>query len=265
MRAIAAAVLAAGAFGLAARADDEPLTRAEVDRRAAKVAYDTADFGTRLWQAGNYEGTFRCYQGVLYALKPMLDHRPKLAALVQEKFDKAFDMRPEEGAFLLREALDAVMAEAGGATPGKKTAPPPREKDKPDPKPADKKVAAVKTLKDRLGGTERVQALARDVAAAVVADAKTAVLGDVKPADRPVAEVSTRDLLTGQFNAILSADDSARVPAGAGLTWDKWSDEEFGAVVGHVRAVLEKAGVGAAEVAEVVGRVEQVRKAAGKK
>ena len=62
----------------------EPLERFELDKRAARVAYETAKLGSELWAAGNFEGCFRLYQGSLLALQPMLDHRPKLAAMVRE-------------------------------------------------------------------------------------------------------------------------------------------------------------------------------------
>ena len=67
----------------AARADEpRPLDRAELDRRAWKVANDAVAVGADLYNRGNHEGCYRLYQGAVIALLPQLDHRPKLAELV---------------------------------------------------------------------------------------------------------------------------------------------------------------------------------------
>src|SRR5262249_18508571 len=109
--------IAACALGLVlpARADDKPLDksapleRAELDKRAARVAYEAAVTGTEIFNKGDHAGCFRLYQGTLQALMPMLDHRPQLATSVAEKLAKAKTMRPADGAFVLREALDAII------------------------------------------------------------------------------------------------------------------------------------------------------------
>src|SRR5262245_29223333 len=100
----------------AARADDKPLDRAELDKRAAKVAYDAALAGSDLFNKGRHDECVRLYQGALMALLPMLDHQPMLTATVKDKLDKAQGLRAIEGAFVLREALDAVI---GKPKPGK--------------------------------------------------------------------------------------------------------------------------------------------------
>ena len=67
-----------------ARAEEpaKPLDRADLDKRLAKSAYDTSKLGSELWAEGEVEGCFRLYHGALLALQPLLDHKPKLAALV---------------------------------------------------------------------------------------------------------------------------------------------------------------------------------------
>ncbi|HJZ55041.1 MAG TPA: hypothetical protein VKE74_08780, partial [Gemmataceae bacterium] len=116
MRLALAVVVLAGSGWLASAQADEPklLNRTEMDRRAGKVALDTVSMGVDLFNRGNHEGCYRLYQGALLAILPNLDHRPKLAGLVKEKLDRAKAMRPAEGAFVLREAIDAVLAESGG-------------------------------------------------------------------------------------------------------------------------------------------------------
>ena len=110
------------AAGFAAWSEDPPpaktepaLERAELDKRAAKVAHDSSKLGSDLWTAGEIEGCFRLYQGTGLALEPMLDHRPKLAAFAKAKLEAAKDLRADKGAFVLREALDAIQKECSGA------------------------------------------------------------------------------------------------------------------------------------------------------
>ena len=86
------------AAGFAAWSEDPPpaktepaLERAELDKRAAKVAHDSSKLGSDLWTAGEIEGCFRLSLGTVLALAPMLDHRPKLAAFAKAKLEAAKD------------------------------------------------------------------------------------------------------------------------------------------------------------------------------
>src|SRR5262249_22726760 len=106
-------LLAAGLTNVAAQ--DKPLDRAEIDKRAARAAYDAAGLGTDIFNKGDHGGCFRLYQGTLMGLLPMLDHQPKLSATVKDKLDKAKGLRATDGAMVLREALDAVMGDKKAA------------------------------------------------------------------------------------------------------------------------------------------------------
>lgn len=95
-----------------------PLARAELDKRARKVAYEAVEIGVSLFNGGersatpqvNYEGTARLYEGTLLALVQMLDHRPDTAKLIQAKLEAARILpKPQDRAFVYREALDEVM------------------------------------------------------------------------------------------------------------------------------------------------------------
>src|SRR5262245_28056347 len=132
-----------GAGGVA-RADDKPIDRAELDRWAARIAYDATVTGTELFNKGEQLGCYRLYQGTVQALMPLLDHRPRLSASVKDKLDKAKMMKPAEGAFVLREALDVV---AGVAT-------------------------AKKPLWERLGGEKAVRVVVHDFVLAAASDPK---------------------------------------------------------------------------------------------
>src|SRR5205085_2384292 len=105
MRTLMTLVLAVASLA-AARADDAALSRAELDRRARSSAIDVVKHGANLFNEGNQDGCYRLYEGALWTLKPMLDHRPALVKLIDEKIAKANGQRAvADKAFALREAL----------------------------------------------------------------------------------------------------------------------------------------------------------------
>lgn len=129
----------------AGKAASRVLLREELDRRIARSVYATILTGTSLWEEGNYEGTFWLYYGTLVGVMPLLDHYPKLAAQVDDAVRRTAKMRPTDGAFVLREALDAIQKETSVAlTP--------------------------KELWDRLGGEKGVRAVVKDFLANTARD-----------------------------------------------------------------------------------------------
>ena len=89
------------------------------------------------------------------AVQPLLDHRPKLQGSIQGKIDKAKLLKPTEGAFVLREALDEIQNEIA---------------------PSPKKPA----LWTRLGGEDNVRKIVDDFIAIVIEDPKANFLRDKK-------------------------------------------------------------------------------------
>lgn len=256
-RVLAAGLLVAGvglAVGLtAARADDKPLERAELDKRAAKVAYGTVYYGYQLWEGKNYDGTYRLYEGSLYALREMLDHRPKLVAVIDDRMGRAGKVRPEEGAFLLREALDAIQAEAAGAAAPAKG--PVAEK-----KPADKPAADGKPLVERLGGEPAVRALVKAFAAAAAADPKVSLMrGRPDPGEKDLATFE------GQVVDLIAADKPAETKLAGWLKVQKYTDAEFQELKKHLLVTFTKGGVRLPVVDEVVAKLEAARAGGGKK
>ena len=124
------------------RAQDKPLERTEIDKRAAMAAYEAALAGTEIFNSGDHSGCARLYQGTLQALLPMLDHRPKLAASVAEKLSTAKTLRAPQAATVMREALDEIMGQS----------------------------KAVATLWDRLGGEKVVRVLVKEAGTAAASD-----------------------------------------------------------------------------------------------
>jgi hemoglobin len=232
-RVLAALVLAAG-LAAVGQADDRPLDRADLDRRAVKVVYETALMGTEIFNKGRHDECFRLYQGTLLALQPLLDHRPKLAASVKDKMEKARAMKAADGAFALREALDEIQNEIA-----------------PNPN-----AGAKKSLWDRLGGEKAVRAVVDDFVATAVEDPKVNFLrgGAYKP---DAAGVSKLKQLLVEFVSLAAGGplkytgrDMKTTHAGMKIT-----DAEFGALAGHLVAALKKNGAGQAEIDELVKAV----------
>lgn len=258
-RTLALACGLAGALGLA-RADEKPpvkvdpkqpakadakpafpaLDRADLDRRLAHIAHDAALAGSELWKAEKYAECLRLYQGTLLAVEPLLDHRPKLAAFVKDKLDKGAGLKPTDGAFVLREALDAVQAETATAL-----LPPPKA-----------------ALWERLGGEKQVRAVVHDFVAAASKDAKLDLTrgGMFKLDDKATArlEEALVELVSevGRGPLLYTGGDVRKALAGTKIT-----DAEFDALVGHLEAALKKNKVGKDETDELIKIAQLVKPA----
>src|SRR5947207_3183918 len=156
-RVLLAMLVLVGSVGLT-RGQDKPLERPDLDKRIVGAVFETAVLGTDIFNKGNHEGCFRLYQGTLLAVQPLLDHRPKLAASVRSRLEKARTMKPAEGAFVLREALDEIQNEIAPAK-------------------ADSKKTS---LWDRLGGEKEVRAVVHDLVLTAVEDKKVNFFRDGK-------------------------------------------------------------------------------------
>lgn len=156
-------VVAAGA----AVAQPGPLDRTEQDRRTARVVHEASTLGSDLYNRGSKAECYRLFQGTLMAVQPMLDHRPKLAELVQKHLDDAKKLPADAASIELRKALDAVQAETGAAFGPEKgtTTPMPMAKVK-DPPTPDK----MASLWDRLGGEKAVRPMVKDLIVEAAAD-----------------------------------------------------------------------------------------------
>jgi hemoglobin len=221
------------------RADEpaKPLDRAELDKRAGKVAHDTAKLGSELWTAGEIEGCFRLYHGALLALQPMLDHRPKLAALVKEKLDDVKGMRAEKGAFVLREALDAIQKDTLAVAGEKKG-----------------------SLWSRLGGEKTVKSVIHDFVDAAIKDPKVNFTrnGTYKLDAKKRADLEERlvELISevGKGPLEYTGRDVKKLHAGMKIT-----EGEFDALVACLDGALKKNKVPEADAAELVKLVNSIK------
>jgi hemoglobin len=152
-RILGAALLVLG-IGAIGRAADGPWESADIDKHVVITVYETAKLGTDIFNKGRHEECFGLYQGSLIALQPLLDHRPKLAASVRDKLQKAKTLKAVEGSFMLREALDEIQ----------KTIAPSKTEPKVEPKKL--------SLWDRLGGEKAMKAIVHDLIDEAVKDPK---------------------------------------------------------------------------------------------
>jgi hemoglobin len=224
--------LAMGLTGFV-RAQDKPLERTEIDKRAAVAAYEAALAGTEIFNGGDHSGCARLYQGTLQALLPMLDHRPKLAASVSEKLQTAKTLRAPQAATVMREALDEIMGQSKAAV----------------------------TLWDRLGGEKVVRVLVKEAGTAAATDPKVNFSrgGQFKLDEKAVERME--QLLVEFVSAgaggplRYSGRDLTTVHKGMKIT-----DAEFDVLMDHLKTTLKKHSIGQRETDELVALVEKTRK-----
>jgi len=240
---LTAVAVAALAVGGARGQDPQPLARAELDKRAKKVAYDAADIGVALFNAGersptpqvNYEGTARLYEGTLLALVPMLDHRPDTVKAIQTALDKSRLMaKAQDRAFALREGLDEVM----------------------------KVGAKTIALWDRLGGEKAVAAVAKEFIATALKNPKVNFLrNDKYKADvKWIAEQERLlvEMISSATGGPLKYTGRAMKEVHAGM---KITEDEFAAMADDLVVTLEKFKVPRAEIGELLKIVASTKDA----
>lgn len=225
-RVLAAAVLFAAVGGLV-RADDKALERLDLDTRIVKTVYEAALLGTEVFNKGKHEECFRLYQGTLSAVYPLLDHRPKLAATVKAKMEKANGMKAAEGAFVLREALDEIQH----------TIAPSPKADPKEPKVEPKKT----TLWDRLGGEPGVKKAIDDVIALSIEDPAVNLLrsGKFKLDAKGMAAFKHKllEMVSETTGGPLKYEGKDMKSAHAGM---KITEKEFDAFAAHIVTALKK-------------------------
>ena len=136
----------------------EPMTSRSTGRRSTSESSGRftrpALLGTDIFNKGKHDECFRLYQGVLTAIHPLLDHRPRLKDFVKEQ-DRAGEdheggrgrVRPARGA---RRDPERDRPALGLGCQGRSEASP--------------KVAPKKTsLWERLGGEKNVRAIVKDL------------------------------------------------------------------------------------------------------
>ena len=227
--AISATVL----IGFAAPAAD-PLSRTDLDKRMSKLVFETVTSGVELYNAGNYEGCYRLYQGTLSAIVPLLDHKPKLAESVASRLAKAKKETATDGAFTLRTALDEIQNDIRGIK---------------------------KTLWDRLGGQKSVEAVVHDFVGAAATNKKVNFFRDGKFKLDATGVARLEKLLVELISANsggplkYTGRDMKSSHAGMQIT-----EDEFNALVGDLVDTLKKYKVPQTEIDELVAIVASTKK-----
>jgi hemoglobin len=201
----------------------------EVINQGAAMFNNQADFA----------GCYRLYEGALIAVRPALGKYPELQKAIDRGIKEANALpRMHDRAHALRKTLDEVR---GVLNPG--SVPPP------------------KTLWDNLGGEAGVSKVVSEVMVAASKDPKVNFDRSGKyPLDKKKAALLAKSLVDFISQATggpykytgLSMKDAHM---GMGIT-----DAEFDALGGHIKKMLEKNGVKAADVKAVMGAIEGLRK-----
>jgi hemoglobin len=258
----------------AARAADEdkPASDAGEAKGGDKPLYDALreviDRGADLYNGGDRAGCYRLYEGALMAAKAHLGRLPDLqksidAGLAEANQTTSISAR----AFACRRLLDEVRA---------KVNPNPKKKPEDLKPPADTAAEAVEpkttkpaqpkppapaaTLWDRLGGGKNVKKIVDDFVAIAAKDAKVNFTrgGRVKLDDTAVDHFKQMmvNFISQETGGPYEYTGKSMKEAhqGMGIT-----DAEFDATAADLRQALEKNGVKAAEVKQVLQAAESTR------
>lgn len=220
-----------------AQEDAKALSRLELDRRIAKIAYDGLEAGVNQWNANNPEGCFRIFQATLMAVVPFLDHRPKLAAYAKGHLEQAAKLDNIKGSVVLREALDAVKNETHAATL------PPK-----------------KTLWERLGEEKGVRAVVKDFLALAVKDETLDATrgGKFKWDAKAVGEAE--NVIVDMVREYAGGPPKPTIPnLRAILPGTNVTDAEFDKLQKHLYDAMEKNKVGTEEMREVLQIFRSIR------
>ena len=231
-RCVLAVLVLAG--GTAAADPPRPLERDDLDRRAARVAFEAASRGTKAYNDGDKEGCVKLYEGALLALAAVLDHRPELVKEIRDRGREA-DAHPAaaDKAFALRKALDAVIEQAGGKRP----------------------------LWERLGGAKGA---AKVVGEFVDRAATEKELDFFRGGDQP-ADAATLAKLKGSLLGLLSGAAGGPLPAPAAevkaaLAGVKLTGKQFDRLAAILAEVLDANKVPKGDKDELLAVVAGVRK-----
>lgn len=243
----------AAVLGTAARGQDDKVAESMDRKTLEKAIYanlkDVINHGANLYNTGDWNGCYRVYEGALMTLRPLLAHRRGLQDAIDTGIASAQQdpMLPRR-AFVLREVLDRIRSELRGNAPAKK----------------DKGTsggAAKKTLWDRLGGEEGVTTIIDDLVNAAAPDPKVNFFrgGKYKPTPEEVVKMK-REIVQQVSEATggplkYTGPSMKEVHKGMGIT-----NEQFDALAGHLKRVLEKHRVAPDDVDTILKAVDSYRK-----
>jgi hemoglobin len=263
--------VAAGA-GAAPAAEDKPAT-GTVDRKSFDLLIyanmrEVIDHGANLYNAGDWNGCYRLWEGALMNVKPLLVHRGDLQKAIDDSLANA-RQEPllQNRAFVLRKPLDKIRADinddysdetkALDAKARREKA----EREKVARETAGGAPKSDKALWDRLGGEAGVTRLVDDFFNAVVADPKVDFYrhGKVKLEADQIAKMKREiveqvsQVTGGPFK--YTGPDMKQIHKDMGIT-----DTQYDALVGHLQKTLEKHNVADSDKKTILAAVNSQRK-----
>jgi hemoglobin len=178
----------------------------DIDKHVYNSLRDVINHGADLYNAGDWAGCYRLYEGALMAVEPMLGHRAELQKAIRDGVQNARrNPAVDRRAFDLRGVIDRVRNDVN-PNPKKPATDKPTDKpadkpaDKPTDKPADKPATDTKPVTDKPGDKPADKPTDKDKPSDKPAD---------KPADKPSDKPATDK------------------PAGTGETvWERLGGEE---------------------------------------
>jgi truncated hemoglobin YjbI len=249
---LAAGLLTAALAGAGRAQDDKggPPDRKMLDGTIYVSLRDVINRGADLYNAGDWAGCYRLYEGALMAVRPLLDHRPGLQKAIETGLANAErDPAVFRRAFVLREVLNTVRNDVN-----------PNPTAKAGPRASGEQPAG-KTLWDRLGGEKGVGQVIDDVVAAAAPDPKVDFFRGGKYKLDAAGAARLKKVLIEQVSSLTGGPykytgrDMREVHKGMGIT-----DAQFDAFMGHVRDALEKNKVKPDDAATVLAAFQSFRK-----
>lgn len=232
--------------GGAAAQDDTPLDRKALDQQVYTTLRGVINRGADMYNAGDYAGCYRLFEGALLTVKPLIEHRPDVQKAIDRGMAEAArspDMRRR--AWALRGVLDGVRTDingkgavAKGGVPGGK-----------------------KTLWERLGGEANVRKVVDDFTALASTDEKVNFTRDGKYKPTKEDIVALKNSLVALISATTggplkyTGKDMKEVHKGMGIT-----NEEFNALGNDLVTALTKNGAAADDIAALVKIIDSTRK-----
>jgi hemoglobin len=255
------------------RAEDKtpaakPLDRHAFDEAVYESLRGIIDSGATMYNQGDWNGCYRLWEGTLMSLRPLLDHRPKLAPIIDTALAEARqDPMLWHRAWVLRPALNKIRADIDADYPhGKKAKeknPVVEEPKKPDvkEKPSVSPEPVKKTMWDRLGGQAGVTHIVDDFVNLTANDPSVDFFRHNKyKLDADHVEKMKREFVEQISEATggplkYKGPDMKKIHKGMGIT-----DAQFDAAAADLKKALEKNKVDAEDMKKILDAVGNYRK-----
>jgi hemoglobin len=239
-----------------------PANPSAQDRQLADALRDMHNKAADLFNgAKDYNGAYRMFQGGLYVVRPLLNHRPDVQAILDQGMQEADRVASlPDRAMRLHKTIEDVRAKlrpASETKPAPATPPitnPPTNATPPPP-------VAPEKLWTRLGGEARVKKVVDDFITMVLFDPK---YDFTRGGKYKFATKEEEDALKSRFVAFISSASDGPIPytgksmaeahKGMNIT-----AEQFDALTASLRLALKTNKIADADIDELMKKVEATR------